>query len=203
MPRHGNCNRAASRKVCTLFLLTIALSLLLAGCGKSAGGNSLHVKSAATGGKDFPVKSSYTFAVTKTFTDVNNKMTTASAYYVYAANYDLDAGNFAMTLDKPLSSDDHLRVVFNLIGAEGTNDKSPLKTGTYSAKADKYMKVETAGIVARKNGADSKLWLDRSTLTGEVKVTSASAESISGEVDLTAGENTIKGSFTAKMLARK
>ena len=203
MPRYSNRSRAVSRVISVLFLFTIALSLLLAGCGNRGGGNSLHVKSAATGEKDFPIKSSYTFAVTKTFTDVNNKMTTASAYNVYVANYDLDAGNFAMTLDKPLTSDDHTRVVFSLIGAEGTNDKSPLKAGTYSAKADKYMKVESAGIVTRKNGADGKLWLDRSTLTGEVKVTSASANSISGDVDLTAGENMIKGSFTAKVLARK
>lgn len=203
MPKYPNRSRAVSRVVSFLFLLTIALSFLLAGCGKSGGGNSVHVKSAATGEKDFPIKTSYTFAVTKTFTDINNKMTTASAYNVYVANYDLDAGNFAMTLDKPLMSDDHIRVVFSLIGAEGTNDKSPLKAGTYSAKADKYMKVESAGIVTRKNGADSKLWLDRSTLTGEVKVTSASADSIAGDVDLTAGENKIKGSFTGKVLARK
>ena len=201
MPRNHNRSRAVLRVI--PFLFTIALWLLLAGCGKSGDGNSLHVKSAATGEKDFAIKSSYTFAVTKTFTDINNKMTTASAHNVYVANYDLDAGNFAMTLDKPLTSDDHIRVVFSLIGAEGTNDKSPLKAGTYSAKAEKYMKVESAGIVTRKNGNDSKQWLDRSTLTGEVKVTSASGDSISGDVDLTAGENTIKGSFTAKVLVRK
>jgi hypothetical protein len=199
-----NHRRFYARVVSVLFLFTIALSLLLAGCGKSAGGNSLHIKSAATGGeKALAVKSSYAFAVTKTFTDINNKITTASAYNVYVANYDLEAGNFAMTLDKSLTSDEQVRVTFNLVGAEGTNDKSPLKTGTYSAKADKYMKVETAGVVTRKGGADSKLWLDRSTLTGEVKVTSVSADSISGDVDLTAGENTIKGSFTAKVLTRK
>jgi hypothetical protein len=202
MPRYINRPRACARVVSVLFLFTVALSLLSAGCGKGAGGNSLHVKS-ASGAKDLVVKSSDAFVVTKTFTDINGKMSTASAYYTYAANYDLDAGNFAMTLDKPLTSDDQVRVTFNLIGAEGTNDKSPLKTGTYSAKADKYMKVETAGIVTRKGSADTKLWLDRSTLTGEVKVTSATADSISGEVDLTAGENTIKGSFTAKVLTRK
>lgn len=203
MPRHTNHRRASARIIYFLFLLIIAVALLLAGCSKGAGGNSLHVKSAAAGEKDLAVKSSYTFAVTKTFTDINNKITTASANNVYVANYDLDAVNFAMTLDKPLTSDDNVRVTFSLIGAEGTNDKSPLKTGTYSAKADKYMKVETAGIVTRKGGADTKLWLDRSTLTGEVKITAASADSISGDVDLTAGENTIKGSFTAKILTRK
>jgi len=183
-------------------VLVAAFTLFAVACGKS-GSAGLHIKSAATGEKDVAVKSSYAFAVTKTFTDVNNKMTTASAYNVYVANYDLDSANFAMTMDKPLTSDDQVRVVFSLIGDAGSNDKSPLKAGTYSAKADKYMKVETAGIVSRKGGADNKAWFDRSTLSGQVKVTSATADEISGDIDLMAGDNAIKGSFTAKVLKRK
>jgi len=183
-------------------VLVAAFTLFAVACGKS-GSAGLHIKSAATGEKDVAVKSSYAFAVTKTFTDVNNKMTTASAYNVYVANYDLDAGNFAMTMDKPLTSDDQVRVVFSLIGDAGSNDKSPLKAGTYSAKADKYMKVETVGIVSRKGAADNKAWFDRSTLNGQVKITSATSDEISGDIDLTAGDNAIKGSFTAKVLKRK
>jgi len=186
-----------------LFLTALVCALFLASCSKDAGGNSLHVKSPATGEKDVPVKSAYAFAVTKTFTDTSNKITMASAYNVYAANYDLDAANFAMTLNKPLTSDDQIRVEFSLIGDQGTDEKSAPKAGTYSAKADKFMKVETVGIVSRKGGADNKVWLDRGTLTGEVKVTSASADEISGDVDLTGGDTSIKGSFTAKILKRK
>jgi hypothetical protein len=40
-------------------------------------------------------------------------------------------------------------------------------------------------------------------LSGEVKVNSASADEISGDVDLTSGDTSIKGSFTAKVLKRK
>jgi len=203
MPRTKNPEKTSNRRIAlTLCLVALLSASLLSGC-KSAGSNSLHVKSPATGEKDVAVKSSHSFAVTKTFTDINNKITAASGYYVYAANYDLDATTFAMTLDKPLTDDDQIRVTFNLIGDEGTNDKSPPKAGTYSAKADKFMKVETVGIVSRKGGADNKVWLDRGTLTGEVKVTSASADEISGDVDLTAGDTSIKGSFTAKILKRK
>jgi hypothetical protein len=185
-----------------LCVIALACALFLAGCSKDAGGNGLHVKSPATGEKDMAVKSSYAFAVTKTFTDVSGKMTTASAYNVDAANYDLDAANFA-TLDKPLTSDDRIRVMFTLIGDQGTDEKSAPKAGTYSAKADKFMKLESVGLVLRKGGADNKVWLDRSTLTGEVKVTSASADEISGDVDVSAGNTSIKGSFTAKILKRK
>ena len=191
------------RIIFALCLTALAFALFMSGCGKGAGGNSLHMKSPATGEKDVGVKSAYAFAVTKTFTDISGKISTASAYNADAANYDLDAANFAMTRDKPLTSDDHIRVMLSLIGDEGTDGKSPPKAGTYSAKADKFMKVESVGIVSRKGGADNKVWLDRSTLTGEVKVTSASADEISGDVDLTSGDTTIKGSFTAKILKRK
>lgn len=202
MPRLSGSN---SQRLAFVFpIITIALvTLSIVGCGKVAGGNSLHIKSATTGDKDLAAKSGYAFPVTKTFTDINGKITTASAYNVYLANYDLDAKNFAMTLDKPLTADDQVRVVFSLIGDEGTNDKSAVKAATYSAKADKYDKAESAGIVTRKNGADVKSWLDRSMLTGEVKVTSASADEIAGDVNLSAGDSVIKGSFTAKILKRK
>ena len=201
MPQTRPLEGPFARRIIFTFCL-VALALFVAGCSKG-GGNSLHVKSPATGEKDLPVKSAYAFAVTKSFTDTSNKITTAAAYRVYAANYDLDAANFAMTLDKPLTSDDQVRVEFSLIGDQGTDDKAPPKAGTYSAKADKFMKVETVGIVSRKGGADNKVWLDRSTLTGSVTVTSASADGISGDVDLSSGDTAIKGSFTAKILKRK
>ena len=203
MPQRYGSNSSRQLFVFTIAAIALTTALALAGCGKVTGGNSIHVKSATTGEKDLAIKSGYAFPVTKTFTDINGKITTASAYNVYLANYDLDAKNFAMTLDKPLTADDQVRVVFSLIGEEGTNDQSPLKAGNYSAKADKYRKAESAGIVARKGGADVKSWLDRSMLTGEVKVTSASADEISGDVNLSSGEMSFKGPFTAKVLKRK
>ena len=209
MPQNGNDQAAAVLfPAKRLFVITTALIALacvfLSGCSKGNGGeNSLTVKSPATGEKDLAVKSAYAFAVTKSFTDATGKVTTAPSYRVYAANYDLDAAGFAMTLDKPLTSDDRLRVVFSLVGQQGGNEKTPLKAGTYSAKAEKFMKVEDVGVVSRKGGADSKVWLDRSTLSGEVKVTSVSGDTMSCDVDLSAGETSIKGSFTAKILTRK
>ena len=189
-----------SRAVLGLLFLCI---LLFHGCGQTATTNLLRIKSSATGEKDLAIKSGYAFPITKTFTDINGQMTTASAYNVYLANYDLDAKNFAMSMDKPLTGDDQVRVVFNLIGEEGTNDKSPAKAGAYSAKADKFMKAESVELVARKNGADIKSWLDRTTLNGEVKLSSVLADEISGDVDLSSGDISIKGAFNAKVLKRK
>jgi hypothetical protein len=96
-----------------------------------------------------------------------------------------------------------MRITFSLVGEQGGNEKSPLKPGDYSAKADKFMKVETAGIVTRKDGKDDVLWFDRSGLTGNVKVTAVSGDSITGEADITDGQSAIKGPFIAKVLVRK
>jgi hypothetical protein len=54
------------------------------------------------------------------------------------------------------------------------------------------MKVETVGIVSRKGGAEDKGWVERSTLTGDVKVTSVSGDTITSEVDLKS-DTSIKG----------
>ena len=197
-------------RLIVLVLLSV-LIVSLAGCNKPGGnsegnkpaGNILQLKYTGVDKREMPVKSGYAFADTKTFTDVTRKMTTAASYRVYAASYDLDSSNFAQTMDKPLASDDQLRVTFSFVGDAGGNDKSPAKAGDYSAKADKYMKVEDVSIVSRKSGADDKQWFDRSTLTGTVKITSVSGDTITGEVDLSDKDRMIKGPFTAKILARK
>lgn len=191
------------RSFISFVLLVSVVALSLSACSKGNGGNSLHVKSPAVGEKDVAVKSGFAFAVTKSFTDINQKITTAVVYNVFTADYDLDGTNFGMTLEKPMTSEDQTRVVFSLVGEEGTKDPAPLKAGTYSAKADKYMKVETVGIVTRKGNADTKTWFDRSSLSGQVTLTSVTDNSISGDIDVTAGDSAIKGSFTAKILKRK
>ena len=197
MPLH----KTHTVNVVSLVAILCAFSFL--GCSKNSDVTELHVKSAAAGERDVAIRTAFADPVTKTFTDTTGKMTTAVVYNIHVANYDLDGGRFGASLNNPMPADDSIRVMFSLVGAEGTKENSALKAGTYSAKADKYMKVETVGIVTRKNGSEIKNWFDRSTLNGEVKVTSVSGDSASGDIDVTAGDNTIKGSFTAKILQRK
>jgi len=184
-------------------LFVIILALFLFGCSKNGGVTELHVKSAAAGERDVAIKTAFADPVTKTFTDTTGKMTTAVVYNMHVANYDLNGERFGASLNNPMPADESIRVMFSVVGEDGTKENSPLKAGTYSAKADKYMKVETIGIVTRKNGTEIKNWFDRSTLKGEVRVNSVSGDSASGDIDVTAGDNSIKGSFTAKILKRK
>ena len=186
-----------------LLQLSITAVLLLSACSNQSGDNTLQIKSPGTGAKNEQVKSGYAYPITKSFTDPSGKLSTASNFRTYVANYDLNATNFALTLDRPLTAEDQVRVVFSLVGAEGTNDKSAVTAGTYSAKADKFMKVDDVSIVSKKGNQDSKQTLDRGGLTGQVKLTSVSADQITGDIDLTSGDDSIKGSFTAKILKRK
>jgi len=204
MPRiSGTPRKTPGRSVLLRLMYLILVSMTaVTGCSKTDT-NSLHLKSPQTGEKEFIVKSCYAFPVTKSFTDMSGKITTGVSYNVHCANYDLDGSNFGLGLNKPMTSDDHVRVMFSLVGDEGTKEDSALKAGTYAAKADKYMKVETVGIVTRKGGTEAKNWFDRSSLNGEVKISSVSDESASGEIDVTSGDSTIKGSFTMKLLKRK
>jgi hypothetical protein len=183
-------------------ILLASVAISFAACGK-AGNSSMSLKSPAMGAKEMPVKSSYVYGTTKTFTDIDRKISTAGAYEVFAANYDLDAANFGATLKKSMTADDQVRVTFSLVGDQCGNEKSPIKAGDYSAKADKFMKVESVAIVTRKGGQDTTEWLDRNALTGSVKVTSVSGDAITGEADLASGESAVKGPFTARILLRK
>jgi hypothetical protein len=46
----------------------------------------------------------------------------------------LDGGRFGASLNNPMPADDSIRVMFSLVGEEGTKENSPLKAGTYSQK---------------------------------------------------------------------
>src|SRR5260370_19539518 len=78
-----------SRRITFTFSLIALACVFLSACSNGAGGNGLEIKSAATDEKDLALKSAYPVAVTKSFTDVIGKITTAPSYRIYPANYDL------------------------------------------------------------------------------------------------------------------
>lgn len=206
-PRIGTITSRHSLPI-VIPIFLVALAVLLAGCSKSGDGGAsggatgIHIKAPGMDERDITVKSGAGYASTKTFTDIDRKITTAASYRVYVASYDLDPSQYAMSLEKPLTADDQARVDFSIIGEEGGTEASPLKPGTYTAKADKHMKVEAVSITTRKDGKDNKIMVDRSGLTGEVKIASVSGDTINGELNLTSGETSIKGPFTAKIKTR-
>jgi hypothetical protein len=192
-------------------LLIIAVSILLVACSGGAGGGGgegakIDLK---TGGKDtsLEVRSSGVYKNVKTFTDKEKKVTTAASLYAFMANFEMDTTNMA-TMKKPLTAPDQVRLTLQLIGEEGTNQDSELKPGTYKADpVAKYMKVDTVSFSTFADGKEVNTSLETmstgSKITGEVRVKSVTAGEIGGEIDVTDGDKSVKGTFTAKIGAKK
>jgi flagellar basal body rod protein FlgC len=191
-------------------LLVIALGLLFAACGGGGGiGGGSAKMDIKAGGKDtgLAIKSSGTDKSVKTFTDKEGKVTTATSFYAIMANYDMDTTNVA-SMKKPLTAPDQARVMLQLIGEEGTDQKSEFKPGTYKADpAGKYMKLDSLVVTTFADGKETATSFDTnfsgSKITGQVVVKSVTADAISGDIDVSEGDKSVKGAFTAKIAAPK
>lgn len=189
----------------TIPIIVSFLLVALLGACAGAGGSKLDVK---IGGKDMPlnIKSSGTYASTKTFTenkDGQAKITKASSNYIVLASYDLDTSAGMNSMNKPVTAADQIRVAIQLVGDEGTDDKTPIKVGSYTTKAEKFGKVDYVTVAYFADGKESSNSFDIRKTDGEVKITSVSGDTVSGEIDLTEGERSVKGKFTAKLAAKK
>lgn len=187
-------------------LTLLALLMFTFGCGGIGGGGSrLDIK---IGDKNttLNITSSGSLTSTKTFSFTKDGQTTstkAASHYFAMANYDLDTTSGMISMGKPLTADGQARVAIQLVGEEGTDDKATLKTGTYTTKAEKFNKIDYLNISVYSEGKENKVSFNIDKADGEVKITSVSDESVSGEIDVTEGDKSVKGSFTAKITKRK
>lgn len=184
-------------------MILCAISLFAISCG--AGGTKLQLK---IDDKDTALdgKSSGTYTSTKTFSFTKDGQTTSTkavTHYFALANYELDTSSGMISLDKPLNTAEQIRVAFQIVGEEGTDDKSPIKTGTYSAKADKFNKVDAMRVMFFVDGKEVKNMFNIDKTEGEIKINSVSTDTVSGEINLSEGSKSIKGNFTAKITAKK
>ena len=187
-------------------IFAFAIFLMACGGGGIGGSAKLDIK---TGGKDtsLVIKSSGSDKSVKTFTDINQKITTATTFYALMANYDMETPNIA-TMKKSLTAPEQVRVMLQLVGEEGTDQKSEFKAGTYKADPkEKFMKLDYLEVTTFADGKEVKTSFDTSfsasKITGQVTVTSVTADSISGTIDVTEGDKAVKGPFTAKIAAKK
>jgi hypothetical protein len=189
--------------------LILALSLFFTGCGAGAGGGvtasapKLDVK---VGGK------SVTLDVKSGMVDMSEMVATAPGkpdlktflHKIYVANFEMDTSGVAW-MNKPLTAPEQVRVQIDLLGEAGTTKESPFKVGTYPAQADKTSGVRSVTILTFDGAkqADARFnslmgYADKKA-AGEVRITAVTADTVSGEVDLTEGDKSIKGNFTAKL----
>lgn len=197
-------------------LLTLILAgLVLSGCGAAGaggGGNGESTKlDVKVGGKDstLDVKSGAVYPSEMVFTAPGKPNVKTFLHTIYLANYDMGDTTTPGWMNKPLAAPEQMRVELQLTGEDGTGKDTPFKVGTYTAQADKTGGVRLARITTFTDGKESKTMFNSlmgfgdSKATGEVKITSVTADAVSGEVNLTEGDKSITGSFTAKLPAAK
>jgi hypothetical protein len=188
-------------------LLVIGASLFLTACGGAGLGTSsskLDIKVGSTS-STLTVKSGAVYYGNVISTAPGKPNIQTFAHTIYIANYEMDTSDPGWSR-KPLSGD-QMRVDIQLTGEEGTKDDSPFKVATYSPKADKFNKVRSITIITFANGKETRTDVDTGfngeKVSGDVKITSITADTVSGEVNLSEGDKSIKGGFTAKLPAKK
>jgi hypothetical protein len=188
------------------FLIVSLLSMFAAACAASGGTASsttpLDIKAGAKATK-LEIKASGTDKTVKTFTDKAGKVNTATSLHAIVANHELDAKNFG-AMRKPVTAADQVKLAFQLIGAEGTDQNAELKPGIYKADPKElFMKVDFLSMSSFADGKAETTNFDTnfstSKITGQIEVTSVTADAITGNIDVTDGDKSVKGPFTAKI----
>jgi hypothetical protein len=188
--------------------------------GADGGATTSSTKAAASpsklsvkvGGKDatLDVKSGVVDLSEMAFTAPGKPTVKTSTYTIYLTNYEMDTQSPGpIWMRKPLATPEHMRVAIQLTGEDGTTKDSPVKVGTYSAQANQVNGVRSVMVISSADGKQTEMGfkslmgLGDKKASGEVKIASVTADTVSGEVNLTEGDNSLKGTFTAKLPAAK
>jgi hypothetical protein len=177
-------------------------ALLITACGGVGGGGTSLVIKAGDKTTNFSGKSSGTELGNVISTSPGQPNLQTSSHKIYLANYEMDTTNVG-TMRKPLTAADQIRVEIGITGEASTNEKTPFKVGTYTVTNDKVNDVRGLLVTTFTDGKESKIDFDTmsssSKMTGEVKISSVTDDSVSGTIDISEGDKSVKGSFTARI----
>jgi hypothetical protein len=185
-------------------LILVSLVSLLTACGATASAPKLEVKA---GGKEatLDIKSGAVYPSEMSFTAPGKATMKTSAHIIYLANYELNAAADSAWVNRSMTAPGQVRVGIQLTGEDGSGVKSPFKVGTYSAQAANVNGVRLVKIESFADGKqaatnfDTLMGYGDKKAAGEVKITSVTDSAVSGEVNLTEGDKSVKGTFTASL----
>jgi hypothetical protein len=158
----------------------------------------LQVKSPPTGEKNMTLRSSYMFGKTLML-----HPGTLGVYDVFIANYDLETQSLPREVNKP-TKDGEILVTFHLVANQGSTATSPTP-GTYSLTREYGpMGIEPVSVtmVSRQNGVNHTSF-NKPGKVGSVEIKSISDGMIIGEINLTAGDTSVKGVFNSWIVVAK
>ncbi len=185
-------------------LVVASLVSFLAACGATDGTPKLEVKA---GGKEttLEVKSGFVYPSEMSFTAPGRPPLKTSAHIIYLTNYELNAAADSAWVNRSMTAPGQMRVGIQLTGEDGSGAKSPFKVGTYSAQAANVNGVRLVKIESFADGKqaatnfDTLMGYGDKKAAGEVKITSVTDSAMSGEVNLTEGDKSVKATFTASL----
>jgi hypothetical protein len=203
----GNDGSNLRRTEVKKLLIVIFASFLLTSCGGAGIGTSAPKLDVKVGARDstLNIKSGAVYYSSMAFTAPGKAAVKTSVHTIYIANFEMDPTTGPAWMNTSLTAPDQMRVEFALTGEDGTTKDSPFKVGTYSAQAADVNGVRSAAVRTFADGKQTEtrfkslMSLGGKGASGEVKITSVTAETVSGEVNLSEDDNSIKGTFTAKL----
>ena len=119
------------------------------------------------------------------------------------SNYDLGEKITEMNLQGSANEEGRMRVGFTIIGEKGTDEKTPIKVGEYLSRVGNVGETINSAnggyFAVSVDGKEELKFLTLSEMkAGKIKIDSVSGDTVSGEVDITDGDMSIKGKFTLK-----
>jgi hypothetical protein len=184
-----------------LLPLIIIIGLFLAACGGIGGSSEISVKVDGQE-KTFEPTSHWAYHSTKTFSYPENGktvMTKAAYSSIVLANYELDTKQAFISLNKQkIDKPEQIKVMFSITGDKDSSVDTPVKTGEYTAESERFNKVDSVTAYYFADGQEKRVTFNDGKMKGAVTITGISDGTISGDIDVTDGENSVKGSFAAK-----
>lgn len=199
-------------------LLMVTASLFISGCGGGAGSNSASSSSATSSSasnagankieikiKDktytLEQKSAYLYSDDMTINMPDKNVKTAD-HGIIVANYDLDMSLGPFMAAKKMTAPGNIRIGIKLQDKADTNKDAPPSAGEYASKyPDEFMKFFNVFIYTYADGKDeeNKILGGYDNVKGGVKINSVNGDTVTGEIDIANQDNSVKGSFTAKI----
>lgn len=177
-------------------LAIILASAFFTACGGGSGGNSVGVNSPAAQSDKFTVKlkgAEVPFKMNKAVATVRPDLKTLQLLF---ANYEIDLeGKTIMGAPKTFDpGQKQIKVFIENKKATPAEYKTPVKSGEYSEDI----------VVGFYNHDDPNVYslFTKPGGTHKVTITSITEEKVTGSVDLSNGDNSIKGTFEAKILPK-
>ncbi len=183
-------------------VITLCALLITACGGIGSGSSSFAIK---TGGKDVTMvpKSSNADQSVMTYTEKPTGDGVVRSKKSGSVSFEFVNFEAKSLADYKLTADGQMRVRFSIVGEENTDQKTPIKIGTYTTDAEKFMRLNNIDVVTFVDGKEKSdyysMMSGSATAKGSLKIYTVTDDSVSGEIDVVDGERSIKGSFTAKL----